>query len=186
MGRRHFFPHATLALLAAAGAATIAFHASGQSDWFVCYPRAPFQGYGAPLLLSLFAHGEFVHLLGNAGFLFVAGRAVERRLGAAWLLALFLVSGLAGIAAQAWVAPTGIIGASGAIAGLAVVAVALGHRDGGAWAWWVALWVAFDLFALRSAGGAGAIGHGAHVGGAAAGLAFALIASVRPGIPGKI
>lgn len=69
---------------------------------------------------AMFLHGDFGHLAGNMLFLFIFGFALERALGRAVYLGLYLLSGLAShllwwALDPVWV--TGI-GASGAIAGL--------------------------------------------------------------------
>jgi rhomboid protease GluP len=72
------------------------------------------------LLTATVLHGDGLHLLFNSLALFMAGRALEPRIGRAWLLTLFVIAGLGGSVASALLlAPAGIsIGASGAIMGL--------------------------------------------------------------------
>jgi hypothetical protein len=75
----------------------------------------------APIFISMFLHGGWLHLLGNMLFLFVFGRSIEDRFGHLPFLMLYLVSGLAAAFMQIVVTagsrvPT--IGASGAIAGV--------------------------------------------------------------------
>jgi membrane associated rhomboid family serine protease len=72
-------------------------------------------------LLSMFLHGGWGHLLGNALFFWVFGDNVEDALGRARFLVFYLVCGLAAAAAQVAVDPTSpvpMVGASGAIAGV--------------------------------------------------------------------
>jgi membrane associated rhomboid family serine protease len=75
----------------------------------------------APIFVSMFLHGGWLHLLGNMLFLFVFGRSIEDRVGHFPFLFLYLASGIAAALAQIVVnagsrIPT--IGASGAIAGV--------------------------------------------------------------------
>jgi len=75
----------------------------------------------APVFVSMFLHGGWLHLLGNMLFLFVFGRSIEDRFGHFPFLFLYLASGMAAALAQIMVnsgsrVPT--IGASGAIAGV--------------------------------------------------------------------
>ncbi len=75
----------------------------------------------APLFISMFLHGGWLHLLGNMLFLFVFGRSIEDRFGHFHFLLLYLTSGVAAALVQVIVSqgshvPT--IGASGAIAGV--------------------------------------------------------------------
>lgn len=97
---------------------------------FALSPRDLEHGNWPPLLLHLFAHAGPGHLLGNMMTLFVFGRIVERHLGGAWTLGVYLgaatVSTTLSMAAQVALAqniPT--LGASGAIAGLLALGVLL-------------------------------------------------------------
>ncbi|MEE1894348.1 rhomboid family intramembrane serine protease [Metapseudomonas otitidis] len=69
---------------------------------------------------AMFLHGSFDHLLGNMIFLFICGFALERALGAAAYLGLYLASGLASHLLWWAMDPGWVpgIGASGAVAGL--------------------------------------------------------------------
>jgi membrane associated rhomboid family serine protease len=170
----NFFPYATVGLLLACASATLAFHASGGSDYFVCFPREPFALHGIPTLLSLFTHEGFPHLAVNGVLLAYAGVTLESRVGALKLLALFFLCGFAGIAGQAAVTDLATIGASGAICGL--IAATLLTRPPvarvGFFELTVAVWVCLDLVGLAAQryGHAGLVGHGAHVAGALMGL----------------
>jgi hypothetical protein len=75
----------------------------------------------APILVSMFLHGGWLHLLGNMLFLFVFGRSIEDRFGHFNFMLLYLVSGVAAAVVQIIVSPGSrvpTIGASGAIAGV--------------------------------------------------------------------
>lgn len=75
----------------------------------------------APLFVSMFLHGGWLHLLGNMLFLFVFGRSIEDRFGHFPFLLLYLISGVAAALVQIVVSPASrvpTIGASGAIAGV--------------------------------------------------------------------
>jgi membrane associated rhomboid family serine protease len=72
-------------------------------------------------LLSMFLHAGWGHLLGNALFLWVFGRAVEDSLGRLRFLAFYLLCGLFAAAAQVLADPASpipMVGASGAISGV--------------------------------------------------------------------
>jgi hypothetical protein len=74
-----------------------------------------------PLIVSMFLHGGWLHLLGNMLFLFVFGRSIEDRLGHLPFLVLYLVAGMAAALVQIVANPGSripTIGASGAIAGV--------------------------------------------------------------------
>ena len=75
----------------------------------------------APIFISMFLHGGWLHLIGNMLFLFVFGRSIEDRLGHFQFLLLYLISGVAAAVAQILASPGSrvpTIGASGAIAGV--------------------------------------------------------------------
>jgi membrane associated rhomboid family serine protease len=72
-------------------------------------------------LLSIFLHGGWMHILGNALFLWIFGRAIEDVMGPARFLGFYLLCGLAAAAAQIIVTPSSpvpTVGASGAISGV--------------------------------------------------------------------
>jgi membrane associated rhomboid family serine protease len=72
-------------------------------------------------LVSMFLHGGWGHLLGNALFFWVFGDNVEDALGRGRFLVFYLVCGLAAAAAQVAIdpaSPVPMVGASGAIAGV--------------------------------------------------------------------
>jgi membrane associated rhomboid family serine protease len=72
-------------------------------------------------ILSMFLHGGWMHILGNALFLWVFGRAIEDVMGPMRFLGFYLLCGLAAAAAQIAVNPSSpvpTVGASGAISGV--------------------------------------------------------------------
>ena len=72
-------------------------------------------------VFSMFLHGGWGHLLGNALFLWVFGNNVEDLMGAGRFLAFYVICGLAAAAAHVAVDPGSIlptVGASGAISGV--------------------------------------------------------------------
>ena len=72
-------------------------------------------------ITSMFLHGGWGHLLGNALFLWVFGRAVEDSMGRLRFLCFYLMCGLAAAVAQVAVDPASpipMVGASGAISGV--------------------------------------------------------------------
>jgi membrane associated rhomboid family serine protease len=72
-------------------------------------------------LFSMFLHGSWMHLLGNALFLWVFGNNVEDSMGRGRFLLFYLLCGLAAAAAQVAVGPASpvpMVGASGAISGV--------------------------------------------------------------------
>ncbi len=72
-------------------------------------------------LLSMFLHGGWGHILGNALFFWIFARAIEDVMGPMRFLAFYLICGIAAAAAQIAVSPSSpipTVGASGAIAGV--------------------------------------------------------------------
>ena len=72
-------------------------------------------------LTSMFLHGSWMHLLGNALFFWIFGDNVEDAMGHARFLAFYLLCGLAAAAAQVAASPASpvpMVGASGAISGV--------------------------------------------------------------------
>ena len=72
-------------------------------------------------LISMFLHGGWGHILGNAIFLWVFGNNVEDSMGPARFLVFYLICGLVAAATQVLLNPTSIaptVGASGAISGV--------------------------------------------------------------------
>jgi len=97
------------------------------------------------LLSHMFLHGSVGHLVGNMLFLLLLGILVEGALGPGLFLAAYLVAGLGGSAlslAVHWGTPTGMLGASGAIAGLMGLFTVLYGRLRVRFFYWV--WVYFD------------------------------------------
>jgi rhomboid protease GluP len=79
------------------------------------------------VLTAPWLHASLSHLLGNAVVLVLIGRRLERLVGTAWFLAIYLVSGVGGAVASAVLNPGGpvSVGASGAIMGLIASAFVL-------------------------------------------------------------
>ena len=72
-------------------------------------------------LLAIFLHGSWMHILGNALFFWIFGRAIEDTMGPMRFLAFYLLCGLAASAVQIAVNPSSpvpTVGASGAISGV--------------------------------------------------------------------
>ena len=76
---------------------------------------------GARVLLSMFLHGGWAHLLGNMLYLWIFGDNVEDRMGHLRFLVFYLLCGWTASYAHIWSQPASrmpSIGASGAIAGV--------------------------------------------------------------------
>lgn len=145
------------------------------------------------LLTSMFMHGSPLHLAGNMLYLWIFGDNVEEVLGHLRYLVVYVVCGLAGSLSQIIAAPNSMIptlGASAAIAGMM-----------GAYVVWfprnqvrvllfrmitevpalivIGFWILTQIFSgigsFASMGKSGGVAYLAHVGGAAAGIAFAFL-----------
>jgi membrane associated rhomboid family serine protease/Zn-finger nucleic acid-binding protein len=89
--------------------------------WALVPGRLRHEGDWWTLGTSILMHGAWVHILGNAYFLYVFGDNVEHLFGRARFLAFYLVAGLVGAVAQAWLSTKTalpVVGASGSIAGV--------------------------------------------------------------------
>jgi len=85
------------------------------------YVPGGLEGDSQSILLSMFLHGGWVHLLGNMLYLWIFGDNVEDRLGHARYLLFYLLAGFGATLAHAATNPHSSIpsiGASGAIAGV--------------------------------------------------------------------
>ena len=72
-------------------------------------------------VISIFLHGSWAHIIGNALFLWVFGNNIEEVMGGARFLAFYLVCGIAAVLvhiAMDPASPVPTVGASGAISGV--------------------------------------------------------------------
>ncbi len=158
----------------------------------VCVVDADPLNWATPVL-SIFLHGGWGHLLGNALFFWVFGNNIEDVMGRGRFLLFFLICGVAAALAHVLVqpgSPVPTVGASGAVSGVMGAYLVLFPRVRvrmlfifliffrviplPAWlvlAWWFGLQV---LMGLPDLAGAGDFGGGvavwAHVGGFVAGV----------------
>ena len=87
----------------------------GQSEPF--HDKQPYLS----VLVSMFLHGGWLHLIGNMLFLWIFGNNIEDRFGRIRYLVFYLAAGLVAAAAHIASAPSSlvpVVGASGAIAGV--------------------------------------------------------------------
>lgn len=123
-------------------------------------------------ITAVFLHASVLHILFNMYSLFVFGPILERLLGRARFLALYLVSGFGGSVAVLLLSPEGgVLGASGAIFGLMGAFFVIQRRLGGDNI------QIFIVIAINLAAGffISGISWQAHVGGLIAGAAVALV-----------
>src|SRR5262249_49467959 len=79
------------------------------------------QPHWQTLVVSMFLHGGWFHLLGNMWFLWLFGDNVEDRLGRAGFLGFYLACGVIAALTQLAInpgSPAPMVGASGAISGV--------------------------------------------------------------------
>ncbi len=148
----------------------------------------------ATLVSSMFLHGSMLHVLGNMLYLFIFGPAVEERTGARRYAIFYFAAGIAAGLATVAMAPDsriGVIGASGAIAGVLGAYFVLYPRARimtilplGFFLWtpeipavvYLLAWFAAQLYAGIAAGAQGPLVGGvawwAHVGGFLFGVAI--------------
>jgi membrane associated rhomboid family serine protease len=148
------------------------------------------------LLTYMFLHGDIFHLLSNMLFLWVFGDNVEDAMGHIKYLAFYLICGVAGGLAHAFMLPASklpLIGASGAVAGV-IAAYLILHPRVLVWvlafrfiplrisaAWVLGVWVATQLLMVL-VNQSDQVAWWAHVGGMAAG-AILILFMRRPGVP---
>jgi membrane associated rhomboid family serine protease len=173
----------------------------GQQPDSCALARPPYQKAPAlSVLMSMFLHAGWLHLLGNMLFLWIFGNNIEDRLGKVGYLAFYLLCGYAAAYGFAALSPhsiTPLIGASGAIAGVLGAYLVLYPR---ARVWslvpflffiplripaWLVLGLWFVLQWAYSAGyaaaGAGSVAYPAHVIGFLLGaLAGLVVRAVSP------
>lgn len=179
-------PWVTLALIALClGAGVLGALRPDLAEGMAFRPRTPRLDQA---VMSLFAHKNLWHLLGNMLFLAAVGPLVEFARGGLRLALVTLVSGLVGVAAfwglaQSAGTDTALLGASGAVAGLVAFASVLFVKtkvpllpNFGVPVWALtAIWVACQgLGALGAQAGAG-VAYTAHLGGFLAGLALSVL-----------
>jgi len=81
-------------------------------------------------ITSMFLHADFAHILFNMFVLFMFGTVLERRVGIAWFLLVYFISGICGSLGFELLSEPGIyaVGASGAIYGILGALVVLAPR----------------------------------------------------------
>lgn len=161
-------------------------------------------------LTSMFLHGSWGHILGNALFFWVFGNNIEDSMGALRFAAFYIICGLAAVAAHVAVQPASpvpTVGASGAISGVLGAYLVLYPRARvnmlfwflffirvvplPAWLvllWWFGLQVITglpDLSALRS-DISGGVAVWAHVGGFVAGVALVKLFESRSRVAARV
>ncbi|MHA7878634.1 MAG: rhomboid family intramembrane serine protease [Saccharospirillum sp.] len=102
-------------------------HRTLQSISVIAHGLTPSELSVASLVTHQFLHGDLMHLLGNLFFLMVCGFAVEAIVGHWRFLGFYLLSGMAGGLAHAWIDLSSnqpLVGASGAISGVMAMYVA--------------------------------------------------------------
>lgn len=134
------------------------------------------------IITSMFAHAGWFHIIFNMWTLYLFGPRVEERLGGWSFLGLYFASGIGG-SLLSFVMPDArnvpVLGASGAIMGVAVVFARFWPRVRFYFyglfpleAWLLILvYIGLDVSGALGIGGAG-IAHFAHLGGAAAGYLY--------------
>lgn len=164
----------------------------------------PGNGPAWTAVTAVFLHGSWLHLAGNLLYLHVLAPPLEDRIGRPALLGLFLVLGVGGNLAHGVAAALdlfgqgglGVMGASGAIAGLMALTVLRLYSARLVIAWWlfapiggqnkvgrtplpvlwaIPLWILLQVVQMLLASQTGAtVSFGAHLGGFALGLGAGL------------
>ena len=151
---------------------------------------------GLTLVTYQFLQGDILHLLSNMLFLWVFGDNVEDAMGHFKYLVFYILCGIAGGLAHAFMVPAStlpLIGASGAVAGV-IAAYLLLHPRVRVWvlafrfiplrisaAWVLGVWVVTQ-FVMVALAPSDQVAWWAHVGGMVAGAILILFLR-RPGVP---
>ena len=137
------------------------------------------------VIVSMFLHGGWLHLLGNMLFLWIFGNNIEDKLGPARFVGFYLAGGIVATIAQVMYDSTSVIplvGASGAIAAvmgaymvwfprapiLTLILFFFIEVPAGIW---LALWLISQFFIAPESG----VAYMAHIGGFVFGLAVAAV-----------
>jgi len=170
-------PLVTLALILVNLGAYAAELASGGESFCSAYglvPRAfARSGDMTPVFNSMFLHANLTHLAGNLIFLTIFGTVVEHALGHIRFALLYFVSGVAGALLHVAVDPSAanaMVGCSGCLFGLIALAAARNPRFLG----FALTFGAVEIWHALS-GTETSVSFGAHLGGLAAGVLFAII-----------
>ena len=171
-------------------------------DWYLYVYRPAEMSWLTPLT-AVFLHGGWIHLAGNALYLWVFGPPLERALGRIGFLLLFVGTGYLGNLTHGALVTNlepaavwgGVVGASGAISGLLGLFLLRYPYGRVRIAWWtflplqgvnragvaetpavaaLLLWVLMQVAMMLVKGAAGGTAYGAHLGGLATGLVLAL------------
>jgi membrane associated rhomboid family serine protease len=167
-----------------------------EEDRQASFTRSYWLGYEdvrpATFLTHMFMHGGLMHLIGNMVFLVLLGILLEPALGGLRLLLAYLVGGLgaAGVSlAVHWGEGTGMVGASGAIAGMmGLLAIVYGVRRIRFFYWafvyfdyvrapalvLLPMWLGWEVFSFFISEGSN-VAYDAHIGGLVSGALIGLV-----------
>lgn len=169
------------------------FISPGLGDWTlynlsIVAPIHDITWFLSTLITAQFMHGDLMHIAGNLYFLWIIGDNIEDALGKKRFILAYLFTGTAGMLLEVAFAVAQerellLLGASAAVSGLfGMYIVWFRHAKLSVMLivyqlrlpayWFLGIWVATNLYGLFS-GGFG-VAYLAHLGGFAAGLAFAL------------
>lgn len=143
-----------------------------------------FSGEWWRLIVPIFLHGNFLHLLFNGMALMQVGPLAEQAYGRSRFIIIFILSGALGFLLGAYTSPMSIsIGASGSLFGLIGAAGVYGHRRGDSFGRMIrGIMVQWGIYALLF-GLLIRADNAAHVGGLVAGMALSFLVGHddRPG-----
>ena len=134
------------------------------------------------LIVPIFLHGNFIHLLFNSMALIQAGPLVEQAYGRPRFVLIFILSGALGFLLGTYVSPASIsIGASGSLFGLIGAAGLYGHQRGDAFGRMIrSSMVQWGMYALLF-GLLIRADNAAHIGGLVSGVCLSFLMSDRNG-----
>lgn len=178
-----FLNFAVFAALVVSGASPLSPDVATLLDWGANSGVRTLAGEWWRLVACIFLHGGIIHLSLNCYVLWIAGRVVERLVGATSFATLYIVSGVIGsLASLAWNPFSVSVGASGAIFGVwgALLGYAIRQRDPATLRGLEQLRNIALLFVLANILAGMTLEHidlAAHIGGLIAGIASGLLLS---------
>lgn len=153
---------------------------SVRDSWFVAHPHLYNIHSYVGLFTYVLGHGSWQHLLGNFMFILLIGPILEERHGSIPLLVMILITALVGGLANILLSSTGLLGASGVVFMMILLASMANVRGGEIPLTLIIIAVVFmggELVAEFKANDG--ISHTAHLVGGATGAAFGFLGA-RP------
>jgi membrane associated rhomboid family serine protease len=163
---------------------------STQHEWFVTAPHFPHEAHDAAgVFTHILGHANWQHLLGNFMLIVLIGPILEERHGSIPLLLMILVTALVEASAYMLFSSSGLLGASGVVFMMILLASTANIRSGEIPLTFIAVAVVYMGGELKQVFDNDGIGHAAHLIGGLTGAAFGFLsakgrkATAKPVVP---